>query len=183
MNAIERLRALIPPPASVTPPSPSAWSAVEDVLGTTLPTDFVDLVSGYGPGRFDRFLWVLQPVEEPPALSLAGQAVDQLDVLRELVGYGEEVPYGVADGRAELLPWALTDNGDVCFWVTRPESVPDEWTIAIHESRGPDWETFPGSCTEFLVAVFEGTSVFDTFPRGFPSATPAFTPRQTEDGD
>lgn len=177
MNATERLRRLLPPPAHVTPPSQETWSRVEDALCTRLPTDFIDLVSVYGPGSFDRFLWVLQPVNDPPALSLVGQAVDQLEVLREIERYGEEVPYAVSEEGSELLPWALTDNGDVCFWVRRPDASPDEWTIAVHDSRGPDWEAYAGSCTEFLVAIFEGTSVLDIFPRDFPSASPAFTRR------
>ncbi|MEU0414491.1 histone-like nucleoid-structuring protein Lsr2 [Streptomyces griseorubiginosus] len=49
-----------------------------------------------------------------------------------------------------LLVAGVTDNGNYLFWITRPESEPDAWRIAINEARGRDWYTFDGTLTALL---------------------------------
>lgn len=176
-NAIEQLCALVAPPAHVVPSSESEWRRACQALGTQVPRDYVDLASTYGLGSFDNFLWIFHPVAEPPPLSIVGQAEAQLDALRVLEAQGEPMPYVVAEGSSELIPWAVTDNGDVCYWLTQPRNDPDEWTVVVNESRGPDWDRFDGSVTEFLVAVLGGRTKVSVFPDDFPGRRPTFTPR------
>ncbi len=170
----DALEALIPPPGPELP-EPD-WIGLEERLGVRLPFDYKRLVRTYGQGSFDGFLWVLQPSAANQNLDLELQRVVRVDALRTLLSMGEAVPYGLGPGQEELLPWAFTDNGDVCFWVTSGSADPDQWRVAINEARGPLWETFDGSASAFLVAVLSGAVHIGVFPDDFPSEAPAFEP-------
>jgi hypothetical protein len=170
--AVDEISALIPP---VRPqlPEPS-WTPIEEQLGLRLPRDYKRLVEAYGGGSFDGFLWVLQPFGRAASLDLLCQRSVRLEALRTLRAAGEEVPFGVEDNQEELVPWAITDNGDVCYWVTSSSEDPDRWVTAINEARGPRWSTFDLSASELLLAVLSGSLHVDLFPDDFPSPSPAF---------
>ena len=57
----------------------------------------------------------------------------------------EEVPYGVERGSEELVRWAITDNGDVCYWVISASDDPDEWLVTVNEARGAGSPSQPPS--------------------------------------
>jgi len=169
-SAVDDLTSMVPP-AGPSRPRPD-WAAVEAQLGIRLPNDYKLLSAAYGEGSFDGFLWVLQPTSENPHLDLIWQRELQLGVLRELQASGENLPYSVDRGRETLLPWAITDNGDVCYWVLSTSSEPDSWIVAVNEARGQSWEVFDMSVSEFLVAVMSGAMHVDVFPDDFPSDSP-----------
>lgn len=73
-----------------------------------------------------------------------------------------------------LVPWGITANGDVCWWI-RADRDPARWTVAVSESRGPDWSRFPGTMCAFLAAVIAGVWRCPIFPEDVPSRAPAFT--------
>ncbi|NHA00289.1 hypothetical protein G5V59_09735 [Nocardioides sp. W3-2-3] len=98
----------------------------------------------------------------------------KLDALRTLRST-MAIPYDVAEESAEILPWAISDNGDVCYWVRRPESPPDLWTVVVNDNGGPDWEPFDGTATEFLAAVFTRRLRSEIFPDDFPGEDPEFS--------
>lgn len=164
------------PPAAVPAP---VWRDVASQLGEMLPSDYVELVESYGPGSFDDFLWVFQPESSRQAIDLVSQARTQLQALRDLQAGGEPIPYNVAEGESELLPWAVTDSGDTCYWVMRPGKSPDDWTVVVNESRGPTWEEFSGGVSEFLLAVLTGRHRSSVFPEDFPSPDPHFSSLQS----
>ena len=157
MAAVDDLRELAPPPAEPPPPPRPA---------RPLPSDYLALAAEWGPGAFDDFLWLLVPGAENPNLDLDRQAEVRLGALREL---GEDTPYPLG----ELLPWAFTDNGDVLFWHTAGE--PDAWTVAVNESRGPEWHLFDGGAADFLVAFLSGRERVPVFPDDVPSEAPGFS--------
>ena len=132
--------------------------------------DYKLLIEAYGPGSFDRFIWVLQPSGTNPNLDMSLQRGVQLTALHELKAAGEEMPYS----DEELAPWAITDNGDVCYWLLSASDDPDDWVVTVNEARGPRWTTFTLSASEFLVAVLSGDLSVDQFPDNFPSNSPAF---------
>lgn len=173
---LQQLVALVPPP-----PVPGAYAipaarlAAEASLGVTLPDDHRALLDTYGPGAFDDFLWLLAPGAEERHLDLVEQASVRLEALRSLAAGGEVVPYDVDGG--ELLPWAVTDNGDVCFWRCSPRHDPERWGVVVNEARGPAWEPFDLTATGFLVAVLSGRERVRAFPSDVPSAQPRFTVR------
>lgn len=174
-NAIPELTALVPPP------EPHGltfdWTGTEQRLNLRLPADYKLLVETYGPGAFDGFIWVLHPSDNHN-LDLYRQRDSQLDALRTLATSGiEEISFSIDPADSVLVPWAITDNGDVCYWVTVPIDDPDNWTVAINESRGPDWAIFEGSASQCLTGLLSQSLRLGIFPDDFPSARPAFQRR------
>jgi hypothetical protein len=181
LPALQRLVSIVPPPQSAGS-GPVDWDRVENGMRTALPADYKEMIETYGRGSFDGFLWVLQPSDPNKNLDLESRRVEAMWSLRILqsdpstqaYGGGESVPYRVEEGAEEIIPWAVTDNGDICYWVARWES-PDEWTVAVNEGGAPEWESFDGSATQFLLEVFSGTFSSEIFPEDFPSLNPSFT--------
>lgn len=146
------------------------WTNIEHRLGFQLPLDYRELVDTYGQGSFDRFIWVLQPSSTNHNLDMVRQRRERLAALRTLRDSGEPTPFGAE----ELAPWAITDNGDVCYWVISALDLPDEWTIAVNEARGQRWLSFEFGAAEFLVAVLSERLRVEVFPEDFPSRRPTF---------
>lgn len=144
------------------------------MLQIPLPDDYKSLVELYGPGAFDDFLWILQPFDDNEHLDLLAQRTARLDALRDLQSQGQAIPYAIDSGIEILLPWAITDNGDVVYWVVEPRDQPHTWSIVMNEARGPLWERFEGSATEYLEAVMAKSFVPSSFPDDFPSDRPTF---------
>lgn len=144
------------------------WDEVECRLGLSLPADYRRLIETYGEGCFDKFLWLLHPTSENANLNLECQTQVRRDALSALSEPGAPDP-------AELVPWAFTDNGDVCYWQLPSASAPpDEWRIAVNESRGPHWFEFSLPTVEWLRAVLPGEVRVPAFPEDFPSSPPTF---------
>ena len=171
-SAVNGLKLLIPP--ATAPLSEVDWDDIKRRLGRPLPLDYMRLVETYGRGSFDGFLWVLQPLRTNQYLDLVQQHRVRLDALRTLRDAGEAVPFSVRESAEELVPWAVTDNGDVCYWVTSVSDDPNRWSVAVNEARGPRWLSFELSATEFLVGILSGDVRVDVFPDDFPSDTPTF---------
>jgi hypothetical protein len=175
MKAVDQLLAICPPPPRASDGGAGRWNRAEEALGTRLPADYKLLVNIYGPGSFDGFLWVLQPCGSNKNLDLVGQASVRLQSLRELAALGETVPYDIGVGDSGILPWAITDNGDVCYWaVTSAE--PGLWQVTINDARSAEWREYPTSATEFLTGVLSSRLSCPIFPDDFPSVNCVFVP-------
>lgn len=74
------------------------WPEVERGLGIRLPADYKRLISSYGEGSFDDFIWVLHPTTTNPNLRLDTQTRLARAALSEL-----NETFAAAD---ELMPWA-----------------------------------------------------------------------------
>ncbi|MEU0405475.1 histone-like nucleoid-structuring protein Lsr2 [Streptomyces sp. NPDC006197] len=70
----------------------------------------------------------------------------------------------------------VTDNGEYLFWLTDPAGVPEEWTIAANEARGPRWYAYGGGLADFLTAVLSGRETVPLFPDSFLTQGAFFTP-------
>lgn len=160
------MRLVSPPPPPVGPPVD--WKEVEADLGFQFPADYRALVTAYGPGVFDDFLWVLHPTTNNPNLQLATQLSVRRQALAASRASGDPHP-------TRLIPWAFTDNGDVCYWRT-PSTLDkvDDWLITVNESRWTSWAEFDMTSVEWLVAVLTGRLRLTVFPNDFPSQTPTF---------
>lgn len=171
MTVRDELLRLVPPP-----PAPSAhidWDRVESDLGVALPEDYKWLAETYGPGRFDDFLSILHPGSPFHPTRLVEAAERAAEILDQLHESGlESIPYQTD----ELLAVGKTDNGDMIYWVTKPEGEPDSWTVVANGARNTKWPHFDGGIVAFLLAVLSGAVRLDVFPRDFPSARPTFTP-------
>lgn len=170
MTSLDDLVRLVPPPSEPVL-DPVDWAALEGRLGTRLPADYKALCATYGAGRFDDFLTVHRPVSRFLTVDLAFQARRKDEILEHLRRH-EPVPYP----RGQLTAVGGTDNGDTVYWVRRPRTDPDAWTITGNGARNTRWPEFPGGLVAFLHAVLSRTVRFPIFPSGFPRGEPAFTP-------
>ena len=95
-----------------------------------------------------------------------------MKVLEELKNYGETIPYELFPNEDGILPFGITDNGDVLFWQTSKEQ--DNWKIIVNEVRSPDWEAFEMSMTKFLLEILSRRLVCKFFPAIFPGTSLVF---------
>jgi hypothetical protein len=150
---LERLRQLLPPPAEpVEPGQPDGWAAVEATLGTGLPGDFKAFTELYGSGTVDDFLYLFNPF----ATSQDGNLVAEKD--RVLASYRQtrarfpdRLPLPAFPDAGGVLPLGRTDNGDELYWVTGGD--PDDWPVALLESRAALQELHRIPVTGFLTAL------------------------------
>ncbi|WP_299532049.1 SMI1/KNR4 family protein [uncultured Streptomyces sp.] len=158
---VERLTALVPPPANA---SPRDWTTVEAALGTLLPADYRQLVDTYGGGVFDETVWLLDPSCPDDDYNLVAQAAERADTLEKL-WQTEPKPQQLQAPGARVLPWAyIEDTGAMLYWLIRPDDQPDGWTVMFNEGRGPLWEHHDTTCAGFLLAVLTGEADTDYFP-------------------
>ncbi|GAA4996205.1 hypothetical protein GCM10023257_43000 [Streptomyces hyderabadensis] len=97
------------------------WPRVEQDLGVWLPGDYKWLVEQYGPGSFDGFLHVFQPVVPVATVRLVDRAERAAEILDQLREGEESIP-----------------------WVTRPEDAPHSWTITANGARNTKWPRHRG---------------------------------------
>ncbi|MCI0662085.1 MAG: SMI1/KNR4 family protein, partial [Acidobacteria bacterium] len=71
-----------------------------------------------------------------------------------------------------LLPFAMTDNGDVLHWDTL--GMPEDWTVIVNEARAPEYDEFESNFTDFLYGILTETVMCSIFPSGFPSKVVVF---------
>lgn len=156
------------------------WSAVRASLGTDLPDDYKAFVARYGTGSVCDFLWVLTPAAANPHLNLLVRGAAVLQALREcradLQTLGASVPYVAFPSLGGLLPWAITDNGDTCFWRTG-DADPNRWTVVVNDGRGSMWDRFGGTMTELLEALLTRRYVSEILTDDeFPPKAKSFRP-------
>ncbi|ELS58532.1 Lsr2 family DNA-binding protein [Streptomyces viridochromogenes] len=139
-----------------------------------LPTDYKELATAYGPGRFADYLQVYHPHGPTPYVDLTGPmpAIIRNQLQKDHNQGTHPVPYSPQ----RLFAMGSTDNGEYLFWITSPSNAPDRWRIAVNEARGPRWFTFDGTLTQFLVSVLNGTTSVPQFPVDLLQQEPAFSP-------
>lgn len=135
------------------------WAAVEEVLGTALPADYKRLVQLYGGGLFAGVLRLLEPGCPEAMYDLVAQTEEREETLADLWEGGEAKPRELLEENVRLVPWAYVEGaGHVLYWLLRPGDEPEEWTVILNEGRGPLWEAWPVSCSQFLLDVVAGTT-------------------------
>lgn len=164
---INYLTLQLPPPVNPSEiPTTGAWTVLERRLGTMLPDDYKEFIELYGSGRVGRFLWIFNPFSANENLNLEKQIATQANVLFELQSYGEAIPYKSFPEPGGILPFGITDNGDVLFW--RVTGDPNNWHVVVNESRAPDWEGYELSMSRFLAEILQRHLTCNIFPKNFP---------------
>ncbi len=99
---------------------------------------------------------------------------DRAEAQQRLWQGGEPKPVALEGAGSRTIAWAVTENGDCLYWLARPGHEPDQWTVAIKEGRGREWEFHAQSCSEFLRSVLltgdAESDVFYDFPTDVPHA-------------
>jgi hypothetical protein len=164
---LEWLRSIAPPPDEPLEPGvPDQWPRVEADLGTELPEDFKRFTELYGSGKFDDFLYLLNPFAEDPA----GNLVTGRDLMLE--GYAEtrgkfpdRLPLPPWPEPGGLLPLGRSDNGNELYWLT--DGKPASWSVVAFAGRSTDYEVHRHPVTEFLALLLSGELDTDVFPDSF----------------
>lgn len=153
----EPLARLCPPPSGDG--RAVRWAAVEKALGIALPADYKQLVRTHGGGLFAAVFHLLEPGCPDAAYDVVAQTAEHAEILAELWAGGEERPSELLEGGTRLAPWGYAEGaGHFLYWLVRPGVEPEEWTIILNEGRGPLWEAYPVSCSQFLHDVVAGTT-------------------------
>lgn len=173
--SIEHLQKIVPPPDNPKEiPNDQQWDAVESKT-TILPDDYREFISKYGSGSLDSFIWIFNPGSMNPNLNLSQQIDKQLEVLREVNNSRIEPKIVLFPDRFGVLPFGITDNGDVLLWETIGEA--NNWTVGVLPSRNSPIIHFPKSMTAFLADICVGNIRCEAFPDDFPSISPVFIPK------
>lgn len=172
---LEPLIALVAPPPEGSLPSVN-WPSVYRDIEIELPRDYVELINVYGGGRFDSYLWLLEPNCQNRNYDLSRSIDERAEAFSLLWGEGEPKPVQLASEGNRVIPWASTDNGEFFYWFVRPEQSPEEWTVMINEARGESWEHFSVGCVALLTGLLSGQIYSDLLSSSFPLAANKFEP-------
>jgi hypothetical protein len=164
---LERLRSIVPPPAEPLEPGVrDGWGRVEAELGTELPDDFKRFTELYGSGKFDDFLYLLNPFAADPAGSLLGARDTMLEAYAETrAKFPDRLPLPPWPEPGGLLPLGRSDNGNELYWRTQGE--PATWPVVAFAGRSTRHEIHPHSVTEFLALLLSGELMTSVFPDSF----------------
>lgn len=133
------------------------WAAARSLVGGSLPTDYTKFVQQHGSGSIDDFLWILVPGCSNPNLDLVTVCPQMQEAVEEMRRmFGNDIPYS----HESLVPWGITDNGDVCFWHT-VGSEPDDWHVVAADTRMSDWEAHECGFESYLCGVLNRTIYSD----------------------
>ncbi|MFF2964928.1 SMI1/KNR4 family protein [Streptomyces sp. NPDC057963] len=128
-------------------------------MDIVLPADYKQLVQTYGGGPFAGVPWLLEPGRSDAMYDLVTQTAGREEILAELWEAGEDKPSVLHEVNARLVPWGYVEGaGHFLYWLVRPGAGPEEWTVILNEGRGPLWEVYPASCSQFLLDVVAGTT-------------------------
>jgi hypothetical protein len=164
MRAIDELLKRFPPPARpVELGVEDEWPRMQRRMGSVLPRDYKDFVNAYGSVTIRGFLRPFNPFSQDEYGDLATQMALQLSALRYLKERDPtQCPYPLYFEVDGILPWGITDNGDVLFWETRGH--PDQWPVIVNESRSADYERFEMSMVELVLSFLSGSTTVSAFP-------------------
>ncbi|MGW5346683.1 SMI1/KNR4 family protein [Streptomyces sp. NPDC004050] len=169
-NALTRLLEIAPAPSQ---PRHKNWDEVERALAVELPDDYKELIGVYGGSNWDDYLYVLEPDCPNKHYDLLKWTKFQFEDLEDLWKF-EKKPTELKVEGSRVIPWATTDNGECLYWLVLPGLEPNDWTVMVNEARGPRWEHYSLSCTQFLASSLDGELQSNILSSLFPRATHEF---------
>lgn len=172
MNAhLSDLMQVLPRPAE--PPERPNWRESEEILQTTLPPDFKDLLDVYGAGLVDDYLLLAAPGCSNDVYDLIKLTSERAEANRSLWEF-EDAPIEMQDERNRLVCWATTDNGEYLYWLVQPGDEPEKRRLLINDASGETWERYDMTVTQFLTAVLTGEIHSDVLWDQFPQEEHSF---------
>lgn len=109
------------------------WSAVEADLGTSLPSDYKEIVDLFGRGGFDDYVDLLVPGARG----------------RDLVDWTQSYGYPPKEG---MMVWGVSSEERREFVWQTASADPDGWPVLVGD-YGEDWERFDCGLGEFVVRM------------------------------
>lgn len=159
--SIERLMAVVPPPAAPSETFRGPWEPVEAWIGQALPPDYKDFVRTYGGGSFFRDTVLIYV---PGATLLGARLESQVPLIcRTFVEVGHDgLPYRAWPEVDGLVPVGSTNCGDDIFWL--PNGEPSTWKVVVLGRGFGSFEVFDCDVTDFLAGLASG----EVLPKEFP---------------
>lgn len=152
--AISELTRLVSPPRQpLAVNDRDALKAVENFLGSALPTDYVDLAHHYGTGCFGDttfYFWIDNPLR-PRCVELLEQEIAYWRELRK--AFPDEYPYDLFPAQPGYLPCGADADGGIIGWLI--DGSPDSWPIVAKSRDGERLELFRMPLTSFLAKALE----------------------------
>ncbi|MET9670607.1 hypothetical protein ABZY19_35465 [Streptomyces sp. NPDC006475] len=127
------------------------WRAVEEGLGTALPSDFKALAEWYPAFELDDFLGIFTPWPGEE-----GGWAKATDV--ENKGWDSDYPAELRPAElasTSLMSWGESKEGDRFFWSVLGDD-PGHWLVTICSRNGPWWH-YESGMVQFLAELCEGT--------------------------
>jgi SMI1-KNR4 cell-wall len=179
MRLIELAHILPIPAAPQEIPSLDDWPSIEKDLGTPLPSDYKEFIEKYGSGRIDDFLAIFNPLSANKHTNLLARGRVERDTYTTLrTKLPHYYSHDVFPDVGGLLPFGITDNGNVLYWKTDHKTT--LWSVIVYEERGPKYFAFDGNMVAFLKGVLSKELRCDVLPTNFPSERPTFQPRRVK---
>lgn len=135
-----------------------SWSAVEELLGTALPSDYRRLIEDRGPGIVAEVV-----VHGPTGPGAPTDLVDWLDGIQRMIASlrsitCDHVPPPFYPEAGGILPWGLLYDGQIVGWAVTSES-PDTWPVVVLNSELDSLTLHPVTATAYLLARIPGPEV------------------------
>ncbi|MBX8516834.1 SMI1/KNR4 family protein [Pseudomonas cichorii] len=158
---------ILPPPSRYGFDS-DAWVKFEAEEKLRVPQDFKELISIYGGGQIDGFLWILNPFSVNRNLSFEKSKYFQEAYASMQQEFPSDYFRPAYPEQGSFLPWAVTDNGETFVWLVDGE--PDSWKVAIHSSDQGEEESYSCGCVEFILNILRRDISSRILPSQFPPA-------------
>ena len=161
--SVEKLKKMIRP-INEKSISENDWDSVQNEYDIKLPSDYKDMISTYGAGAINDFLWIFSPFSINENLNL----LKRIDEIKNSYEYmKDEFPdkewLSFYNGESGIFPWGITDNGDELFLNYTNRGI----SIVVYESRYSKMNEYDLNISEFLVKVLNGELYCDIFPDDF----------------
>ena len=151
------------------------WNSIEEHLRVELPDDYKKFIHLFGTGSINTFLFILNPFSSNQYVNLLRRGQTEREAfLTSKAHFPKHYVDNVFPEPGGLLPFGVTDNGEVLYWRTVGRSK--DWTVTVYESRGPKHFSYEGGMEAFLSCVLTGSIICTVLPRGFIKPTPKFDP-------
>ncbi|MGA5821497.1 hypothetical protein ACPC54_26935 [Kitasatospora sp. NPDC094028] len=147
---------------------PDVWGPVELRYAISLPEEYKEFVSAYGPGVIGSFLGLLHPGNEMDSLEALHAAMCPL--YREISPV--KIPYRILPDRGGAFLWGLTTEGDACFLI--PDASKG-WRVGIWFRQWAQWWESEQDFSTWMADILSGGLVIEGFLLGR-SGTVAFEP-------
>jgi hypothetical protein len=154
------------------------WGELVEQLGLSLPVDYMQFVDSFGSGSLNDFIYVFNPFATNRNLNLLYKLAQTLGALRELKkNHPALAAYRLLFEPGGLLPWGITDNGDIFCWITEGET--GRWSSVLWPRHDDKTEEFKMPMTALIARLLSRRVACDLLPQDLFLGAPRFMPANT----
>lgn len=137
------------------------WNDVQKEFNILFPEDYKKIISLYGSGAINNFLWIFSPFSSNKNLNIINKFYEIKDSYEYMKKNSpEKLPLEYYNGKKGIFPWGITDNGDELYWNYTEEGV----GILVYASRYSDMIMYNMNLSDFLVELLRNRFFCNIFP-------------------